>query len=302
MNQVTIKNDCISITVLDYGAIIQKIELRDKHSELVNIAVGFENPKDYLQDTIFLGACVGRYAGRISKGGFKLNGTHYPIHHINGVHLHGGVKGFGKRYWTIDSVSQGSEPSVSLSYTSASMEEGYPGELKVKVIYKLVGNSLHIIHRATTTETTVINLTNHSYFHLDGEGTIDHYHLQLNSDAMVETHENLLPTGNIIPIHELPYDFRSIKEIGGISLDTPYVLKSNTEIAASIYSPISGISMKVSTNQPALVVYRPPTFPAICFETQNYPDAPNYPHFPSAVLHPGETYDNSSVFEFDLVN
>ena len=302
MNQVTIKNDCISITVLDYGAIIQKIELLDNQNKPVNIAVGFDDPDKYLNDDIFLGACVGRYAGRISGGGFNLNGARYPVHQEDGIHLHGGRSGFGKKFWNIDSVNPGPDPSVKLSYTSPALEEGYPGELRVNVEYKLVNNALHIIHRATTSETTVINLTNHTYFCLDKANTIDHYLLTLNSDAMVETFENLLPTGNILPIEDLPYDFRTVRQIGSIPLDTPFVLRPGTKEAASIYSPVSGISMKVHTNQPALVVYRPPGFPAICFETQNYPDAPNHLHFPSAVLHPGETYDNSSIFEFDLVN
>lgn len=301
MKQVTIKNDHISLTVLDYGAIIQKIEIRDKKNELTNVAVGFEDPSDYLNDSIFLGACVGRYAGRISGGAFVLNGKTYALHHRDGVHLHGGKKGLGKKYWSIDSVDNGEKPSVALSCVSKAMEEGYPGELRVNVNYQIIGNTLRIEHRATTDETTVINLTNHSYFRLDNENQIDHYLLQLKSRNMLETRKNLLPTGQLLRIENTPYDFRNKKKISSLSLDTPYVLENNSGVVASVYSPVSGISMKVQTNQPSIVVYRPKDFPAICFETQNYPDAPNHSHFPTSVLEPGETYDNTSRFEFDLV-
>ncbi len=301
MKQVTINNNCISLTVLDYGAIIQKIEVRNKKNELTNVAVGFEDPSDYLNDTIFLGACVGRYAGRISGGGFDLKGKRYSLYHQDGVHLHGGKEGLGKKFWSIDSVNKDEKPSVKLSYTSRAMEEGYPGEVKVAVVYQLIGNALHIRHKASTDETTVINLTNHSYFRLDDEARIDHYFLQLKSKNILETRENLVPSGRVLPVKNTPYDFRHRKRIAAISLDTPYILDGNTGVVARVHSPASGISMKVQTNQPAIVVYRPKDFPALCLETQNHPDAPNHSHFPSSVLQPGETYNNTSIFEFDLV-
>lgn len=300
MKQVTIKNNFISLTVLDYGAIIQEILVRDKTDKVNNVVVGFENPREYLEDTIFLGACVGRFAGRIS-GSFRLNGKRYELYHNNGIHLHGGKEGFGKKYWNIETVDYGKNPSITLSYVSPAMEEGYPGELRVTVFYQLIGNALHITHSATTDHTTVINLTNHSYFQLDNEPQIDHYLLQLKSSGILETRDNLLPTGSIIPVENTVYDFFKEKRIATVSLDTPYVLESNNGIAGSVYSPISGISMQVRTNQPAIVVYRPKEFAAVCFETQNYPDAPNYSHFPSSVLHPGETYCNKANFKFDLV-
>lgn len=301
MKQVTIKNDCISLTVLDYGAIIQKIELQNKHNDLINVVAGFEDPNDYLSDRIFLGACVGRYAGRISNGGFRINGKEYILDSKDGVHLHGGKYGFGKKYWTINSVDHSNEPSVELSYKSRAMEEGYPGELKVKVTYKLVGRSLHITHQAVTDETTVINLTNHSYFHLDDLKNINHYRLQLNSQKTLETFNNQLPTGNIIETKNSQFDFREEKAIDSQALDTTFILDNNQDVAASVYSPESGILMKLRTNQPSVVVYRPPGFAALCFETQNFPDAPNHKHFPSALLRSGETYINASIFEFDLV-
>ena len=148
-----------------------------------------------------MGACVGRYAGRISKGGFELDGKTYPLHTKDGIHLHGGKEGFAYKYWIIEEVGHGDEPFVRLSYTSEHLEEGYPGNLKAVVTYKISNNELHIIHEATSDMSTVVNLTNHSYFKLDKENGIGHYALQMNCPQFVETHENLLPSGRTLPVN-----------------------------------------------------------------------------------------------------
>lgn len=301
MQQVTIKNNFISLSVLDYGAIIQKILFRDKNGKELNLVVGFENPEDYIEDKIVLGACVGRFAGRISKGGFRINNTTYNLYAKDGVHLHGGKNGFGKKYWSLDKVVQDEQPMVKLSYKSPHMEEGYPGNLNASVTYKLVDNSLHIVHEAVTDKSTVINLTNHSYFCLDNTNSIDHYELQLDCPEILETHANLLPTGNLVCVSGTDYDFLNKKNIAKVRLDTPFVVSQHAKKVAELYSSVSGIRLKVESNQPAVVVYTPLKFGAICFETQNYPDAPNFKSFPSALLHPGETYYNRAVFTFDLV-
>lgn len=301
MQQVTIKNNFISLSVLDYGAIVQKIMFKGKNGKKLNLVVGFENPEDYIQDQIALGACVGRFAGRISNGGFSINDTTYKLYSEHGVHLHGGKQGFNKKYWTLDKVVQDEQPLVTLSYKSPHMEEGYPGNLNASVTYKLIDNSLHIIHEAVTDMSTVVNLTNHSYFCLDNTNSIDHYELQLECPQIVETRTNLLPTGNLVSVSDTDYDFLNRKKIAKKRLDTPYVVSQGAKKVAELYSPVSGIQMKVESNQPAVVVYTPLEFGAICFETQNYPDAPNIQTFPSALLHPGETYNNRAVFTFDLV-
>lgn len=301
MQQVTIKNNFISLGVLDYGAIVQKILFRDKNGKELNLVVGFENPEDYLEDQKVLGACVGRFAGRISNGGFRINDTSYNLFTVDGVHLHGGKNGFSKKYWTLDKVVHEEQPLVKMTYKSPHMEEGYPGNLNVSVTYKLIDNSLHIIHEAVTDKPTVVNLTNHSYFCLDKTNSIDHYELQLECPEILETYNNLLPTGNLVSVTDTEYDFLNRKKIAQKRLDTPYVVSQNAKKVAELYSLVSGIRMKVESNQPAVVVYTPPEFAAICFETQNYPDAPNIKSFPSALLHPGETYFNQAVFTFDLV-
>ena len=302
MNQVTIKNNFITLTVLDYGAIIQKLILKNKEGVDTNVVVGLEEPEKYLTDNKSLGACIGRYAGRISNSGFQINNVHYPIFSKDGVHLHGGQKGFGKKYWTIEQVHDGENPFVKLSYLSQDMEEGYPGNLKSTVTYKLVGPSLFIIHEATTDKATPVNLTNHSYFNLDGAETIDHWNLRLACPEYLETDAKLLPTGKLVSVKNSKYDFLELKKIGQVRLDTPFVMDSSLKNSTVLTSDNSGLSMEVVTNQPGVVVYTPPAFAAICFETQNFPDAPNQPHFPNSILQPGETYHNETEFRFSFVN
>ena len=301
MKQVTISNPFITLIVLDYGAIIQKLLVKDNEGRYTNVVVGHDFPNEYLNDTFSLGACIGRYAGRISNGGFTLDRKDYSLYTVGGIHLHGGKKGFAKKYWTIEEVNRGDEPFVRLSYFSKHLEEGYPGNLKVSVTYKISNNELQIIHEATTDLSTVVNLTNHSYFKLDDQNIIDHYYLKLNCPKVVETNKNLLPTGKIIPVKGTKYDFLSEQQIGLTRLDTPFATDTHTSFAAMVASKKSGISMEVSTNQLGMVIYTPRGFPAICFETQNFPDAPNQPNFPNSILRPGETYNNKSIFKFDLV-
>jgi aldose 1-epimerase len=301
VKQVTISTPFITLIVLDFGAIIQKLLVKDKDGNSTNVVVGKEFPSDYPFDTTALGASMGRYAGRISNGGFVLDRATYPLYQQKGVHLHGGKRGFHKRDWTIEKVHHGREPYVTLSYSSKHLEEGYPGNLTTVVTYKLVNNTLHITYEATTDRTTVVNLTNHSYFRLDDESKIDAYRLQLNCSKMVETLADHLPSGKVVTVTETPFDFLREKEIGNVRLNTPFVIDSNLKAIAKLASKKSGIALTVKTNQPAVVVYTPPEFPAICFETQNYPDAPNQKNFPSSVLRRGENYMNTSAFTFDLI-
>lgn len=299
LQQVTIKNDFLSLKVLNYGARIQELLFRDKDGAWQNTVVGFSKPEQYLEDPISLGACVGRFAGRISGGGFTLDGEFYPIYSEDGVHLHGGQEGFANKYWEVKEVHQGDDPFVKLNYISPHQEEGYPGKLEVTLTYQLKGSTLRIIHEAFTDQHTIVNLTNHSYFRLDSSTEISHYKLQLGSEQFLDTHPNLLPTGGLNNVQGTDFDFRKPKNIGNTLMDTPFALHSS--FVAEAYSPISGIRMRVKSNQPAVVVYTPPAFAGICFETQNFPDAPNIASFPSSALKPGDKYRNESEFAFDLV-
>lgn len=301
VQQVTIKNEYLSLTTISYGAIIQELLVKNQYGEKTNMVTGFSATEDYLADRNSLGACVGRFAGRISGGSFFIDGTEYPIYHEDGVHLHGGKEGFGRKYWTLIEVNEGAQPFVRYGYHSPHLEEGYPGNLNVTVTYQLKGNALSIKHEATTDATTIVNLTNHSYFRLDNDPDIDHYSLQVSAEHILQTDIKLLPTGILAPVINTENNFQEEKAIGKIRLDTPFVVTPNDPDMVAVHSNKSGIRLRVTTNQPAIVVYTPEEFPAICFETQNYPDAPTYPSFPSSILRPGETYLNESLFIFDLV-
>ncbi|WP_291965102.1 aldose epimerase family protein [Maribacter sp.] len=300
MKQVTISNAFLTLMVLDYGATIQKLLVKGEDGEYTNVVVGYNHPSRYRLDDNALGASVGRYAGRISEGGFVLDRERYHLYHEDGVHLHGGKEGFHQKYWTIEEVDNSDKPFVKLSYASKHLEEGYPGNLTVSVTYKLMNNALQVIYEGVTDRSTVINLTNHAYFKLDENPYIDEYQLQLNCPYRLETKENLLPTGNIMPVRKTAFDFLIPKKIGLQRFDTVFIKDIGNEKVAELHSKTSGIHMKVYTNQPALVVYTPEEFPGICFETQNYPDAPNQPDFPKSVLRPGDIYNNISIFKFDI--
>ena len=308
------------LTVNSLGATIMSLMVPDNNNKLINVVVGLDQPDDYtnspyIDSKLYLGSIVGRFAGRISGEEFELNDKKYPIYNENGVHLHGGKTGFDKKTWNVDKIEEGEESTITFSYVSPHLEEGYPGNLRVKIRYSLTkGNSLIITHRATTDKATIVNLTNHSYFNLDGEDSILNHKLQINSDKYLEVDNSLLPTGNILPVDKTAFDFKdidTIKCVDFIGLDNTYIL-NETHLKVSLVSDNSGIKMNVYTNQPAVVVYTPKKFPelpfknsvkyskypAICFETQGYPNAPDFAHFPSTVLNPEEEYINKSIFEF----
>lgn len=310
------------LEISNLGATIISLNVPDKTGQLVNVVVGLEaedyNKEPYLSNYPYLGASIGRYAGRISKGKFELNGETYPIYHNNGVHLHGGKIGFDKKYWNVESLDKGLNPSVIFSCESPHLEEGYPGNLNVTVCYQLTeNNEVKVTYRATTDAATPINLTNHAYFNLNGKDSIIDHKLQLNSTQYLEVDAQLIPSGKLINSKNTRFDFTEESIIGRndfVGFDDTFVLGSEP-LKATLTSPKTGIQMKVYTNQPASVIYTPvlleglpfkngvtyAKFSAICFETQNFPDAPNNAHFPSSILHPNEIYVNESIFEFSIV-
>jgi aldose 1-epimerase len=236
----------------------------------------------------------------LSGGVLQIDGEAYPLPNHDGITLHGGEHGFGRKYWKIDAVSQSpNKPEIRLKYLSPHLEEGFPGNLCVTVAYRLIGNSLIIRHEATTDRTTVVNLTNHSYFKIDRQPLVSHYRLQVTAQKRLETDARLLPTGHLIDVADTEFDFRREEQLEDTQLDTPFALDGAEGFAAQVYSPVSRMRLRAYTNQPAVVVYTPEDFPSICLETQNYPDAPRYSHFPSSLLHPGETYVNESRFVFE---
>ena len=299
MDSILLENNKLGLRILPYGAIIQDLYLKSAEGTHQNLVLGHSQPDNYLVNPYYLGACIGRYAGRISSGGFSIGDTKYPLPSANGVHLHGGPEGLHQKTWNIVKVEEGEKPSLRLSCLSPHMESGYPGNLEAWVSYTLDSSTLRIAYSATVDQICPVNLTQHTYFVLDDTQTVDHYELQLNAQAYLETDEAQLPTGNVLPVVDTGFDFRQQRPLKSTRLDTPYILDSNP--AARVYSPISKIQMTVNTDQPAVVVFTPGHFPGICFETQHYPDAPNQPQFPNTLIHPGESYNHHTAFTFDLV-
>ncbi|MCV6606047.1 MAG: galactose mutarotase, partial [Porticoccaceae bacterium] len=323
------------VAIMDLGATIVELQTADRDGNLADITLGFDNPGQYLTDSPYFGAIVGRYANRIKEGKFSLDGKEYSLAINNGPNaLHGGLVGFDKRLWQSETASSESEASVTFSLVSEDGDEGYPGTLNVQVIYTLDDNNqLRVDYLATTDKTTVVNLSQHAYFNLDGHdsGAITDHELLLNASHYTPVDSTLIPTGDIATVTNTPMDFREAKAIGrdigveheqlefGKGYDHNWVLDKTTDetlqLAASVYAPESGRTLVITTDQPGVqfyagnfldgsitgkggAVYRHRN--GFCLETQHYPDSPNQPNFPSTVLKPGEQYKTSTVFEFGV--
>lgn len=313
----------MELHVSNFGATVISLKVPDRDGHLTEVVLGLTSPLDYLKEAYLnenkcLGSSIGRFAGRISGGGFKIDGKFYALSQRNGQHLHGGFNGFDKRYWKFEGVNKDVNPNIKLSYVSKHLEEGYPGNLEVSVTYQLLeSNELIISYYAKTDKPTHVNLTNHAYFNLNGNGSVVDHLLKIKSNKHLEVNDKNMPSGNILNSEETPFDRNEITEVGRSDFkgfDNVFVLSDNEQAAESI-SNQSGIKMTVKTNQPALVVFTPENlngfsfkegvtynqYPAICFEAQNFPDAPNHANFPSSLLMPGETYENKTSFKFSLV-
>jgi aldose 1-epimerase len=304
------------VKISDYGGIVTYWESPDRAGRKASVVIGFDSLAPYLQEPPYFGAIVGRYANRIGKARFALNGTTYTLAANNGPnHLHGGVRGFDKVIWQAEYVD--TVPRLRLKYSSPHMEEGYPGTLDITVTYTLTDeDALDIAYEAVTDQPTIVNLTNHSYFNLSGgdDTTILGHALQLNSDVYTPVDAGLIPTGELRPVQGSVFDFRQPRRISaGIGsveggYDHNFVLTRTgnlPEKMAVLSDSMSGRVLEVYTTEPGIQFYsgnfldgrfrfangKPiPKHGALCLETQHFPDAPNQPGFPSVVLRPGETY------------
>jgi aldose 1-epimerase len=327
-----LRNGHVQAAITNYGARLVSLIVPDKNGVATDVVVGYDNIASYLhQPDTYFGAVVGRYGNRIAKGHFMLKGKSYSLAINNAPNsLHGGKKGFDAGIWT---ARQTSAQSVELYYLSTDMEEGYPGNLQVKVVYTLTdSNTLRIDYQATTDKSTVLNLTNHAYFNLNGQGsgTINNHFLQLNADGYTPVDSTLIPTGKIEPVAGTPFDFRQTTAIGarintdnrqlkfGKGYDHNFVLnrsKDSLNLAAIAQGDKSGIVMTVRTDQPGVQFYggnfMQGTNPikggkkddyrsAFCLETQHYPNSPNEPAFPSVELDPGQTFRSTTTFAFGV--
>jgi len=325
-----------TVRILTYGAIIQAIHAPDRQGRMADLVMGYATLQDYVDKPQFFGALVGRYGNRIAGGHFTLEGQEYSLALTNPPNaLHGGVVGFDKVAWTVEQASNGPEALLRLSYVSADGEEGFPGRLTTAVTYRVgADNALTIDYRATTDAPTVLNLTNHSYFNLSGEGSgdiLDH-RAQLDADGFTPVDETLIPTGEIRAVAGTPFDFRAPRRIGdqirdardqqilyARGYDHNFVLRARqpgiATRAARVVDPASGRVLEVLTDQPGVQFYTANFLvgnrvgksgrfyrqgDAFCLETQHFPDSPNHPEFPSTVLRPGEEFASTTSFRFSV--
>jgi aldose 1-epimerase len=321
----------IQVRVMTYGGIIVSVQTPDKSGSPADITLGFDTLAGYLDKNPFFGALVGRYGNRIGNARFTLDGKEYTLAKNNGPNsLHGGLKGFDKVVWQVQSFQKSAEVGLILKYTSADGEEGFPGTLQVTVTYTLNDkNEFSLDYHATTDKATPINLTNHTYFNLGGEGSgsILGEELMLNADHYTPVDATLITTGKISSVKGTSLDFTKPTAIGarindkfeqlafGAGYDHNFVINRQAPglaLAARVYDPTSGRVLEVDTTEPGVQFYTANHLDgvhgkhghiynardAFCLETQHYPDSPNKPNFPSAILKPGQTYHSTTVWRF----
>jgi aldose 1-epimerase len=322
----TMTNGDLIAKITNFGGIVTSLIVPDRQGNAVDIVLGFNKLDDYLKEHPFFGVLVGRYANRIAKGRFILNGREYTLAVNNGKnHLHGGIVGFDKVLWSAEEIKTADAVGVRLLYTSVDGEEGYPGTVNCMVEYTLTASrALSIRYEARTDKTTVVNLTHHSYFNLAGEGSGDvlGHELTIFADRYTVPDEGSIPTGEIAPVHGTPFDFTTPHLIGERidrvkgGYDHNYVLNRKAgelSIAARARDPKSGRTMEVRTDVPGMQFYSGNFIDGtltgksgavygrrggLCLETQHFPDSPNRPEFPTTTLNPGEVYSHRCIYSF----
>lgn len=332
VDQYTLTNAAgMTAKVMTYGAILTELDVPDRDGKLGDVVLGFDNLKDYLERNPHFGSTVGRVANRIAKGKFTLDGKEYTLAINNGPNsLHGGLKGFDKKIWRAEPKEVPNGVAVEFIYVSKDGEEGYPGNLKVAVVYTLANNNLlRISYEAATDRATPVNLTNHSYFNLAGakSGDILDHELMIAADKYTPSDDTLIPTGEIKPVKDTPLDFTQSRRIGeriaqlksypGGGYDHNFVLndggKDEPTLAARVTEPKTGRILEMYTTEPAVqfytgnylngtltgrggVTYK--KHAGFCLEAQHFPDAVHHDNFPSIILKPGETYRQTTIYKF----
>ncbi|MFP7300083.1 aldose epimerase family protein [Neobacillus niacini] len=324
-----INKNGMEVTTIDYGCIITKILVPDREGIVENVVLGFDTLSEYQKYSPYFGAIIGRHAGRIANAEFELDGVNYHLaKNNNGNHLHGGLEGFDKVIWDTEVVEEEEATSLVFHYLSKDGEEGYPGNLKMKVTYTLNNqNELQLSYEGVSDKKTVVNVTNHAYFNLSGNlkrDTLNHT-LTLKSDQFLELDEELIPTGKILSVENTAFDFRAGRRLidgtvsndpqnvlAGKGYDHPFLLNDNNNKEIHLFDEESGRGLIIETNQPAVVLYagtqlednfsirgvKSKKYLGLCLETQGLPDSLNHPQFPSAILEKDEVYHSITTFKF----
>ncbi len=328
--------DGSTVEITNYGAAVVSVNVPDKNGSIENVVLGFDKIENYENIRVYYGAIVGRYGNRIAKGRFTLNGVEYELPVNDGENsLHGGFNGFDRMLWSIEDFDVNTDAYVKMSYLSEDGEEGYPGNMKVTVIYSYsLEHELKIDYEISTDKPTVKNVTNHAYFNLSGnvkDDILDH-ELMLNADKYTPVIAGLIPTGEVASVEGIPLDFRVPEKIGlrinedneqlklGLGYDHNWIINDadgTLKLAGTVYEPVSGRVMEIYTTEPAIQFYSGNFMDgshaghdgkvykyreAMCLETQHYPDSPNHDNFPSTVLNPGEVYKSKTVYKFGIKN
>ena len=320
----------VEVRIMTYGGTVVSLKVPDRGGKLGDVVLGYDDLEGYLKNNPYFGSIIGRYANRIAKGRFSLNGRQYVLAQNNGEnHLHGGIKGFDKVVWKATEVQGSDSVGLSLSYVSKDGEEGYPGNLSVTVVYTLTeNNDLRIDYSATTDQDTVVNLSHHSYFNLAGDGSILNHSLMINADRFTPVDKTLIPTGELRSVKGTPMDFTRSTAVGGridqsyeqLTLgggyDHNWVLNRSgrgLSLAARLTEPTSGRTMEVFTTEPGIQFYTGNFLDGsitgkggrvynkrhgLCLETQHFPDSPNKSKFPSTVLKRGQSFASTTVYRF----
>lgn len=325
-------NEDLQVQISNFGGTVVSILAPDRNRNFGQVALGFDNLQQYIDDSPYFGCLVGRYANRIGKGKFMLNGIEYSLAQNNGDnHLHGGLKGFDKAVWQAKELSGDNWVGLELTYQSQDGEENYPGKVDVRVVYTLNNeNALQIDYFATCDQDTVVNLTNHTYFNLAETGDILGHELFLNANRFTPVDDTLIPTGELRSVQGTPMDFSTASIIGDRidedddqlnfagGYDHNWVINKSADsliLAATVYEPTSGRVLEAYTTQPGIQFYSGNFLDGavsgpngrvyhkhsgFCLETQHFPDSPNQPNFPSTILKPGNEYRQTTVYRFSF--
>lgn len=321
----TLKNgNGLELSVTNFGAAITSIKIPIANGKKIDIALGFPNVESYeksfqLPSPPYFGAIVGRYAGRIRNATFNLSGEKIKLNaNWKTHHLHGGNSSFASAFWGVVGVNNENNPSITFRYKSADLEENYPGELLTDVTYTLTEkDEIEVFMRSSSSKDTIVNLTQHTYFNLDGhDSALQNQSLSINSNQLLETDEDNLPTGKFTELTNHSFDFREFKNIPDLMDDT-FVLNDSTKVPAAILrSEKSALSLSVFTNKPGLHVYiggncfgqiqgkenvNYHSKSGICFETEHFQDSPNIPHFPPAFLKKDAVYTHKTIFKIETI-